>query len=301
MNDMSKIETGIQAIKELTRHVPQKHVQTLGETVFDIVHLMFKQESARLNLYGMEVLEVFEVQRDSADQYDTLEFLRFLLNITKGLDKGSLSFYDQKLLCLPAWKCLYEVTLNENDQIIRNETSNILPVVLEGMANGQQEIRELSTKILRTLTKSALEEDGKDLLVHVEGYLTREAGWMPYEFVAQILHELVNYGFRVEDILLEFLQKLDLIEVQDSLLIQTRIIHAISWLWEERIKNVGTRNPAGIITLLLEKVINILKSRDSTFSVPSTENLVHSFLNQVLKSVTVFCHQISGGDCQMAL
>merc|ERR1719317_156381 len=87
MNDMSKIETGIQAIKELTRHVPQKHVQTLGETVFDIVHLMFKQESARLNLYGMEVLEVFEVQRDSADQYDTLEFLRFLLNITKGLDK----------------------------------------------------------------------------------------------------------------------------------------------------------------------------------------------------------------------
>lgn len=106
---------------------------------------------------------------------------------------------------------------------------------------------------------------------------------------------------RVEDILLEFLHKLDSIESDDSLLIRTRIIHTMSWLWEERIKNFDISDPAGILILLLEKVINICKSVDMTFLLLATKNSLNSFLNQVLKSVTIFCHQISGGDCQMTL
>lgn len=298
IDDIRKIETGITAIKELTSNVPQELVQTMGETVFNTVRLMFNQQSVSLNLYGIEVLEVFEIQRDSADQVDTLEFLHFLLDTAKNLQKGSLSFHEQKLLCLPTWKCLNEVILNENDEIVRSETTNILPVVLEGMASEEQKVRELSTKILRKLTKSALVEDGKVLLVHVERYLTIKAAWTPHQYVARILDALVDSGLRGKNIVLDFLQKLD--DSESSLLMKTRIIYTMSWLWEERIKGVEICNPAGIITLLMKKVINILK-RVSSYLPPVKGTTLESFVNQVLKSVVLFCDQISGGDSLMVL
>jgi len=175
MESTTKIEVGITTMKELTKHVPRELVHTFGETVLNIIRLMFKQESVRLNVLGMEVLEIFEIQKDPADQYDTLEFLHFLINITKRIDRGSISFHEKKLLCLPAWKCLYQVTLNENHEIIRSETFDILPVVLEGMSNEEHEIQVISSNILHTLIKSALLEDEEVLLMYVHQYLTKKA------------------------------------------------------------------------------------------------------------------------------